>query len=187
MSNTSFDKIIDKVFDGFKKVTPALVALALISGFVLFLPTAILEKLGLNNLPPIMLSITGIVFLLSSALIITILGSVVFKKGIKKIKHKQLIKGLKKKCLELSPPQKKIIISLLKSSSKSIELDGISGDTIYLSENHFIYRPQQVLTSLDNQYVYVPHPWLIDLFQKEPELFILKNEQNDNGGHHDQL
>ena len=176
MSNTSFDKIIDKVFDGFKKVTPALVALALISGFVLFLPTYILKKLGLNDLPPTMLSITGIVFLLSSALIITILGSVIFKKVIKKIKHKQLLKGLKKKYLELSQTQKKIIIKLLESSSKSIELDGISGDTIYLCEHSFIYRPQQVLTSLDNQYVYVPQPWLIDLFQNDPELFILNNK-----------
>ena len=187
MSNTSFDKIIDKVFDGFKKVTPALVALGLISGFVLFLPVSILKKLGLNDLPSAMLSIIGIVFLLSSALIITILGSVIFKKCIKKIKHKQLLKGLKKKYLELSQTQKKIIIKLLKSSSKSIELDGISGDTIYLCEHNFIYRPQQILTLLDNQYIYVPHPWLIDLFQKEPELFILNNAQNDNGGHHDQL
>lgn len=187
MSNTSFDKIIDKVFDGFKKVTPALVALALISGFVLFLPTVILEKLGLNNLPPIMLSITGIVFLLSSALIITILGSVVFKKCINKIKRKQLLTSLKKKYLELSLPQKKTIIKLLNSRSKSIELDGLSGDTLYLCDHNFIYRPGQFFESPYNQYTYVPHPWLIDLFQKEPELFILKNKQNDNGGHHDQL
>ena len=57
-------------------------------------------------------------------------------------------------------------------------------------EHNFIHRPQQVVDPFDlcqNKYTYVPHPWLIDLFQKEPELFNLDNEKKNTGGHHDQL
>ena len=66
----------------------------------------------------------------------------------------------------------------MKSSSKSIELDSLSGDTIYLSEHNFIHRPQQVVDAFvlyDNKYTYVPQPWLIDLFEKEPKLFNVDN------------
>ena len=75
MTNTSFDKIIDKVFDGFKKITPALISIAILSGFVLFLPEFILSELGLNELPRLVISTVGIVFLLSCTLTLTIAGS----------------------------------------------------------------------------------------------------------------
>ena len=69
----------------------------------------------------------------------------------------------------------------MKSSSKSIELDSLSGDTIYLSKHNFIHRPQQVVDAFvlyDNKYTYVPQPWLIDLYEKDPELFEL-NDRKD--------
>lgn len=80
--------------------------------------------------------------------------------------------------MKLSIRHKKIIIKLMKSSSKSIELDSLSGDTIYLSEHNFIHRPQQVVDAFvlyENKYTYVPQPWLIDLFEKEPKLFNVDN------------
>ena len=80
--------------------------------------------------------------------------------------------------MKLSTRHKKIIVKLMKSSSKSIELDAVSGDTIYLSKHDFIYRPQQMVDTLvlcDNKYTYVPQPWLIDLFEKEPKLFNVDN------------
>ena len=181
MSNTSFDKIIDKVFDGFKKISPALVALAIVSGSILFLPVTLLDKLGLNNLPEAIKTITGTLFLLSCALILTILCSVVFQRVIKATKHKKLLKDLRKSFIELSIRHKKIIVKLMKSSSKAIELDSLSGDTIYLSEHNFIHRPQQVVDAFvlyDNKYTYVPQPWLIDLYEKDPELFELDDRKD---------
>ena len=178
MSNTSFDKIIDKVFDGFKKITPALVALAIVSGSILFLPVTLLDKLGLNNLPEAIKTITGTLFLLSCALILTILCSVIFQRKIKTAKHKKLLNNLKKSYIDLSTRHKNIIVKLMKSPSKSIELDSLSGDIIYLSEHNFIHRPKQVVDAFvlyDNKYTYVPQPWLIDLYEKEPDLFNLDN------------
>ena len=178
MSNTSFDKIIDKVFDGFKKITPALVAVAIMSGLILFLPSFILSKLGLNNLSESIKTIIGLLFILSCSLIVTILCSIFFQKVVKSIKHNILLNKLRKSYIKLSPIQKKIIAKLMNSSTKSIELDSLSGDTLYLREHNFIYRPQQLVDAFDvynNKYNYVPQLWLIDLFQKEPELFNVDN------------
>lgn len=180
MSNTSFDKIIDKVFDGFKKITPALVAVAIVSGSIVFLPVTLLSKLGLSNLSKSIKTVIGTLFLLSCALILTILCSVVFQSVIKTVKHKKQLNDLKKSFIKLSTRHKTIITALMRSSSKSIELDSLSGDTIYLSERNFIHRPQQVVDAFvlyDNKYTYVPQPWLIDLYENEPELFDI-NQKN---------
>ena len=63
---------------------------------------------------------------------------------------------------------------MLKSKEKAISLDKNSGDTVYLVNNMFLYMPQQVFTlGWDNEMIltYVPHPWLLDLYNEEPELF----------------
>ena len=178
MSNTSFNNIIGKVFDGFKKITPALVAVLIVSGAILFLPGTFLSKLGLNNLPETITTVIGSLFLFSCALILTILCSVAVQKAIKTITHKKRLKDLKKSYMALSTRHKKIIVTLMESSSKSIELDSLSGDTIYLSERNFIHCPQQVVDTFglyDNKYTYVPQPWLMDLYKKKPGLFNLDN------------
>ena len=46
MSNTSFDKIIDSVFDSLKKLTPALLALLIASSFILFAPEEFMNKIA---------------------------------------------------------------------------------------------------------------------------------------------
>ena len=174
MSNISFDKIMDSVFDGFKKITPALVAIAIMTGLIIFLPSSCLSKLGLDNLPNNVISIIGFLFLLSCTLILTISGYSFMGNFLKKIKHKRLLNSLKNKYMQLSSAQKSIIIKLLQSPSKSIQLSALSGDTIYLLNNNFLYRPQQILDTEDvyeNRYIYTSHPWLIDLFKKEPQLF----------------
>lgn len=179
MNNTSFDKIIDRVFDGFKKISPALVAISILTGLMIFLPDNILEQLGLSNLDQFVNSIVGILFLLSITLIVTILISTVFNNIRSKINNIVLIKKLRKKYLRLSKHQKEIIIVLLSSSSKSIKLDVLSGDTVYLIQNKFIYKPNQVIDQIslyDNMFTFVPEPWLMDLYQKEPGLF--KKDKN---------
>ena len=69
---------------------------------------------------------------------------------------------------QLSPVQKKILVCLLQSEDKSISLDSTSGDTLYLLANNFIHQPQQVFSMDDSDLIvlrYVPHPWLMDLYQ----------------------
>lgn len=166
--------IIDKVFAGFKKITPALVAVSLASGAILFLPGHILELLGLNELPGKVRTVIGVLFLLSTTLIVTIVLSSCWKFVATKIRHTMVLKNLKKRFLALAAEQKEIILELLKSEDKVILLDMASGNARYLQDNHFIYRPEQMIVPGYDDEVYIkfiPHPWLIDLYNKESELF----------------
>lgn len=170
----SVDNLTEKTFDNFKKITPALLAIALLTGMLLFLPDSILSKMYLDNLPVLWSRIIGIVFLLSVALIGTIGISSAISHISSKIRNKRIRENLKKKLKTLSSQQRSIILKALRSKEKSISLDKNSGDTVYLVNNMFLYMPQQVFTlGWDNEMIltYVPHPWLLDLYNEEPELF----------------
>ena len=170
----SADTIIDKVFAGFKKITPALVAVSLASSAILLLPKNFLELLGLHELPGKARTVIGIQFLLSATLIITIALSSCWRFVTRKIRHTKVLIQLKKRFLALAPEQKEIVLELLKSENKVILLDATSGNTLYLQNNNFIYRPEQIFSAgYDNEMYmkFTPHPWLIDLYNNEPELF----------------
>ena len=170
----SVDNISEKTFDNFKKITPALVAIALLTGMILFLPELILDKMGLSNLPDLWNKVIGLTFLLSVALIITLVVFSIISRIRDKRQTKWLREKLKKNLKRLSPRQKSIVVQLLHSEDKTISLDKNSGDTIYLVNNLFIYMPQQAFTlGWNNEMIltYVPQPWLLDLFNDEPELF----------------
>lgn len=170
----SLDNLAEKTFDNFKKITPALIAIALLTGMLLFLPDGILTKMYLDELPVLWSRIIGITFLLSVALIITIVVSSIISYISSKRRNKRIRENLKKKLKMLSPRQKSIILQLLRSRDKAIDLDKNSGDTVYLVNNLFLYMPQQIVTlGLGEEMIvtYVPHPWLLDLYNEEPELF----------------
>lgn len=170
----SGDSIIEKTFDNFKKITPALLAIAILTGMLLFLPDSILRKMYLENLPVLWSRIIGIVFLSSVALIGTIGISSAISHISSKIRNKRIRENLKKKLKTLSSQQRSIILKVLKSKDKAIPLDSNSGDTVYLVNNMFLHVPQQVFSvGWDNEMIltYVPHPWLLDLYNEEPELF----------------
>lgn len=170
----SVDNISEKTFDNFKKITPALVAIALLTGMILFLPESILDKMGLSNLPDLWNKVIGLTFLLSVALIITLVVFSIISRIRDKRQTKRLREKLKKNLKRLSPRQKSIVVQLLHSEDKTISLDKNSRDTIYLVNSLFIYMPQQAFTlGWNNEMIltYVPQPWLLDLFNDEPELF----------------
>lgn len=171
--NITFDKIVDKVFSGFKKITPALAAVSIASGLLLFLPKSILQKMSLENISTILKQIIGCVFIISTVLIFAILISIPFQALLKKYKYNKIVKRLRADFLKLTNDQKKIIIKMLKSSDKSIHLESTSGNTVYLVQKNFIYQPQQFCTPDEYSFelVYVPHPWLIDLYNQEPDIF----------------
>ena len=168
------DSISEKTFDNFKKITPALVAVAIFTGLLLFLPHNVLEKMNLGEMPVLWSQIIGIVFLLSVALVITIVGFSTISHFASKIRNKRIRKNLKKKYQMLSPRQRSIILQVLKSDDKTISLDKNSGYTIYLVNNLFLHMPEQAFTlGWNNEMIltYVPQPWLLDLYNEEPELF----------------
>ena len=170
----NIDNVFEKTFDNFKKITPALIAVSIITALILFLPKFVLNKMSLDELPAAWQRAIGLIFLSSVALIVTIIISSIAESIRKSIINKWLKRDLKQKLKILSSIQKDIILDLLNSPDKTIKLDSSSGDTLYLVRNLFLHRPQQVVSiELDNKVyaVYTPQPWLMDLFNEEPELF----------------
>ena len=168
------DNLFEKVFDEFKKLTPALLAICIASGLILFLPETILRKMALNGFPLFWKRITGILFVISLALIVTILLSSIYKPLHNKITKMRAYNKLRKSFLALAPEHKKILVDALTSENRSIQLYPTSGDAKYLQNGHFLHRAQSyTFASLGYvaPVVYIPEPWLIDLFNKEPELF----------------
>ncbi|MBQ7288181.1 MAG: superinfection exclusion B family protein [Clostridia bacterium] len=180
--STSYDRIIDKAFDGFKKLTPALIAVAIMSGLVLFLPETILRKVGLMNLPNTTTIIIGLLFLLSCTLILTILVSKIGKSVYTKVKSKTQRAQMRKKHKNLSDRHKEILLKLLSTENKSKEMNIASGDIQYLQANGFIYIPTQAIDAFNatyNMYIYVPHPWLVEYFEECPEEFYTESQKNN--------
>ena len=172
--SVSVESITEKTFDNFKKITPALVAIAILTGLLLFLPKSVLEKMNLDELPVLWNRVIGIIFLLSVALIATMIVFSVISQITSKRRSKWIRVNLKKRYQTLSPKQKAIILKLLRSEDKMITLDKNSGDTIYLVNNMFLHMPEQAFTLEWNNemiLIYIPQPWLLDLYNEEPEFF----------------
>lgn len=162
--------IFEKVFDNFKKITPALIVITISTALILFLPTSILAKMSLDNLPEIWKRIIGIIFIVSSSLILVIIFWLIYRKS----DYKRIRKKMRKNYLNLTPQYKKMLTSMLDSKNRCLKLDPYSGDTKYLENGMFIILVQ-TWTLTDNispiRLTYAPQPWLIDLYEKEPELF----------------
>lgn len=170
----SADKVVEKTFDNFKKLTPALLAVAIFTGLILFLPASLLDKMSLDKLPDLWRQVIGTVFLLSIALIIAIICWSAFDFLNEKRKYKRFRINQRKKFQKLSPRQRQIVLDLLHSNDKTIRLDRNSGDTIYLLNNLFLHQPDQMFSpGWENEmiFIFVPHPWLLDLYNEEPQLF----------------
>ena len=169
------DNLFEKVFAEFKKLTPALLALCIASGLILFLPEAIFQKLALNGLPLFWKRTIGILFVVCLALIATISLDGIYKPLHNRIAKERTSKKLKEKFLALSPDHKQILLEALTSENRSIQLCPTSGDATYLQNGHFLHRAQSYIFAGPGYIApvaYVPEPWLIDLYNREPELFV---------------
>lgn len=168
--------LVEKVFDSFKQISPALIAVTIASGLILFLPESVLEKMALNNLQDIWKIVIGLLFIVSCTLIITIAVVEVCSRMRQKIELRRFRRLKRKQFVDLPSTYKSMLVHLLKSPKCAVELDPSSGNTLYLLSNQFIHQAQSYMfVGVDHiaPVTYVPEPWLIDLFHKEPDLFNL--------------
>ncbi len=165
--------IIEKVFDGFKKITPALIAVLIFTGLILFLPQSILQKMALESIPNGWKLIAGLLFILSVTVILSVVCFRIFKHIILLQENNKFINGHIMLIRHMSPEQKRILLNLLSSEDKSIVLDSNSGNTVYLLCNRFIHQPQQIITMHEEDVMlmkYVPEGWLMDAYQNNPKV-----------------
>ncbi|MFV8224057.1 super-infection exclusion protein B [Faecalibacterium hattorii] len=70
----NMDATLDRLFAGFKKLSPLLVGIGVTTGLILFLPQNVLAKMALDKLPDEKKIFIGMTFIISVALIIVIVG-----------------------------------------------------------------------------------------------------------------
>lgn len=172
--NLNLAQIVESVFNGFKKLTPALLAVAIASGCILFLPVQILSKMGLDRLLDGERTILGIVFLISTILIFVIIVSCIWHKICLSSQERKTINQYSKMYKHLSYDMKNIINEMMQSNDKSIILDEASGNTQYLINIGFIYRPKQYVPIGQNyefRVKFVPTRALTELYINKPRLF----------------
>lgn len=158
---------IDKIFEFCRKISPLLVAIAIFSGVLLFMPSNLLYKLHLMNIQDTYGENLGICFLFSTVLIIVIILEMIFHNIINYFKNQRLTRNLAKSFNKLDAIQKEIIISFYKSKKKSGMLKMTEGNTILLVNSGFIGRPAQLS---DGEYCeYFLQPWVVDYFNSHPE------------------
>ena len=173
-------EIIDKVFAGFKKITPALIVLDIVASCILFMPGSFLSTIGVQNMPAVWRTICGIIFLFSTALIVVVLLSPLVDKMKRRYRENQLWMQREKEWASLPQDSKVVVCALLAEPSKSGFLIGTSAVTAYLFSKGFIFRPQQHVNidyeDLAHQrFVYCLSIWVIDLYEKKPDLFDMSS------------
>ena len=170
----NMDATLDKLFSSFKKPSPLLISIAVTTGLILFLPQSILSKMALDNIPDKIKMIIGIVFIVSIAVIVSIIFFQLFGCIEKALKKRRWIAQKKLLYLRLSPEQREILIELLHSDGMTEWFDPTAGIIKHLEANGFIAKTQPAMffgIGGAAPVAYAPQAWLIDWYNEEPQMF----------------
>ncbi|MFI3200737.1 MAG: super-infection exclusion protein B [Eubacteriales bacterium] len=174
MADKNQTHVIENVFDNLKKITPVLITIDICTGLIIFLPSHMLERMKLNLISDEWLLYISLIFLFSVSLTIVIICYNIVKAKLLEFQEINLRKKLRIRYINLSSSHKSLIRNLLNTKEKSIELNAYSGDVVYLENNIFIMSSSNMTGRYGQSEMYlqyVPQPWLLDLYNKEPELF----------------
>ena len=169
---------LDKFFEHLRKISPIVITAAIVSGAILFTPVSIKEKLFLLDIPSELLRIFAIIFLFSIFLTLLLLIEAAIRLIKKKFKPKITVRKRKAHYSKLSKIQKEIILQALQSPNSYVCLEMTDGNAQYLMQSGYLYRPNQsVGVDFETSELvakYVPHPWLIEEYNKNPRFFVEK-------------
>ena len=178
MSNTSFDKIIDKVFDGFKKITPALVAVWIASSFLLVAPERLLKTMNLDNMGNEYKMFCGFLFVFSSAIIISITSLYIGRLISRTIKNKAFKKSLKKVLLELTDCERKLVRLMYHSPGHSMKLFDDCITSVLLKKG-IIVNASNVKYCYSSIMAFVLNDWVVDYLNRHPSCELCSKDDLD--------
>ena len=172
MSNNRYNIIIEKVFGSFKKITPFLIVIVVVSGWF-YLPSNILEWLKLDRLPSCITSIIHLIFWMALVLIIVLACSSLTKLIIDKVKNKKAVNKLRDGYYRLNNKQKECVCNVLKESGYSLKVFGNSYDYNFLVDQGFLTRQQEATdpNTFEDYCVYSANKWLVDFYVEKPQVF----------------
>ena len=149
---------LDNVFNGLKKTSPALIAVFITSCFVIFAPDFLLEKIGINGLPPFVKQIIGGIFLLSLTLILTIFCFSISKT----IKSKRAIRLLEKQIQELTRDELERVLMMYYSPGHALSMSVQDGVTGALKGKRIIYNATNIGDGIGLlTFSFILQPWAV--------------------------
>ena len=172
--NVDVSEAIKKLLGGAKYLIAILAFVILTCILLLYLPESLLHPMALDKMAESTKTIIGYVLVAASALLIVVVSYCMIMSGSAQRKHNRIIKMYRKRYCALPNDLKLVLKKVLDSPQKSMQLSSQDGNVLYLEGNDFLHKtdiatffsPGSVMPS-----TYVPEPWLIDLYIKEPELF----------------
>ena len=167
-------EIIDKIFLSFQKMSPALIAIAITCGFIIFAPKAFLEKLGIAELPTYVIQIIGSIFLLSIFLILCIFFSIVSKR----IRSAATMKRIEKAMEELTPEELKRVLFMFYSQGNVLSMSVQDGVTGALVMKGIITHASHVGDGIGLfTFQYILQPWAVRYLKKHIDEYNIPFEK----------
>ena len=175
--NISVDKLIENIFFGFRKVTPMLLAIDVTAGFILFAPNTLLNAVYLSDLHSDIMRIIGIIFVVSTFLLMINLFSYVLKK----LNKKASIRHLEKQLENLTFMEKKMITMLYYSPSNTM-LMSLHGQTKGALElKKIIIQTTNISSDIGCMtFSYMLQPWVLNYIRKNPAYLVMTQEEFKN-------
>jgi len=171
----SVDKFLDSVFAGFRKVTPALLAIDVVAGLIIYGPKNILESVYLSNLPDVVLKIVGITFLISTLLLIINITSYI----VVKIKKKFYMQHLNKELEQCTYVEKKMISIMYYAPSHSLLMSYYGQTKGALLFKNIIIQTTSVSSDIGHMtFSYMLQPWVINYIKRHPEFLTMTIEES---------
>lgn len=172
--NVPIDKCIESIFAGFRKVTPALLAVVIVTGVILFGPEHILEKFYLSNLPNGTLKIVGIIFLISLFLMIINILSY----GVEKIKNKRYVRRLKKELKLCTYAERKMISLMYYAPSHSLLMSYYGQTKGALLIKEIIVQTTNVSGNIGHMtFSYMLQPWVLRYIKRHKDFLTMTYEE----------
>ena len=165
-----------KSFIELLKLPPTILsAISLVTGLILFLPDIAIEKLYMLNLKAKFGFLIGIIFLLSTIMLLVLLIHYFCKIVSKKINNKKLIKNQIKYLKELDKTKTNFIKEFIKEESHTLNVCMNNGSVIELSYFGLISiagGTQPVNIDFDNSIYakYFLQPWVLKRINQDEDL-----------------
>ena len=164
---------IDNIFNGLKRLSPALIALFCTSAFVVFAPEQILVKLGIQDLPLYVTQIVGGVFLLSFALIISILAFSVKKSH----DERRAVRNMERMIEELTPEELLRVLIMYHSPGNTLSMSINDGITSSLSAKRIVVHGSNISDGIGfMSFPFILQPWAVRYIKKHRDEYNISFE-----------
>lgn len=164
-----------KDFISFLKLPPSILsALVIASGFIIFAPTELLERLYFIDFKDKYGFYIGLVFIVSLSILLVYLiiklVQYIFEKKSNKKRSENQLRFLK----ELNIDEKQLIREMIESSDYTLELPVNNGVIVKL-QNYFVIAPAgttHLVNGYDMRIPFFVQPWVVKMVRENPDIGI---------------